>query len=145
MWESPDGISWLNHTVGRPLPQLSSDSESQRIWLIRSASKDGGSPSPSGRSGRSSLTIAARARRSRSLALMGVVIAVPFLPYRSQVMPGRTGSGIRRTSDSGHPAGLPTVGRDRSQQQQREIVMYRIRHVCLLAADLAALASALLR
>ena len=80
MRASPDGISWLNQHVCRPLSQLSSDSASQRIWAIRSASRDGGSPSPSGRSGRSSLTMAARARRSRSLALTGVLIAGPFPP-----------------------------------------------------------------
>jgi hypothetical protein len=82
MRASPVGISWLNHTVCRPLSQLSSDSESQRIWAITSASRDGGSPSPSGRSGRSSLTMAARARRSRSLALNGVLIAGPFPSLR---------------------------------------------------------------
>src|SRR5689334_22286963 len=44
---------------------------SQRIWSFRSASRESGSPSPSGRSGRFSLTMAARARRSRSLADTG--------------------------------------------------------------------------
>ena len=63
----------------RPLSKPSSDISSQRIWSFRSASRDGGSsPVPSGWSGRSWLTMAARARRSWSLALIGVLIAGPF-------------------------------------------------------------------
>src|SRR5262249_39219869 len=51
---------------------------------------------------------------------------------------------IRQTPDGGHPAGLPTVGRGRSQQQPKEIAMNRIRHIRRLAAALTGLAGALL-
>jgi hypothetical protein len=48
--------------------------------------------------------------------------------------------GIRRTSDSGRAAGLPTVGGDRSRYDPKEIVMIPIRHLRRLAGVLAGLA-----
>src|SRR5215472_17090028 len=110
MAASPDGISWLNQHICRPVSQPSSDRASQRIWRVRSASSDGGSPSPSAPSGRSALTMAARARRSLSLARTGVVIAVPLSPLPVPGYAGGVGLGIRRTSDGGHLVGPPTVG-----------------------------------
>jgi hypothetical protein len=71
-------------------------------------------------------------------------MAAPFLPYGCQVTPGSTGPGIRQTSDSGQPIGLPTVGGDRTPQQPKEIVMSCIRRIRRLAAALAGLAGALL-
>src|SRR5207248_1012209 len=66
-----------NQCVCRPLSKPWKTTTSQRIWLIRSASSDSGSPPSAGRSGRSSLTMRARAGRSRSLAVTGAVIRPP--------------------------------------------------------------------
>src|SRR6187397_327367 len=129
MAASPDGISWLNQHVWRPLSHPSNDMASQRIWLIRSASRDGGRPSPSGRSGRSSLTILARVRRSWSLPLTGVLIAAPFPPSRVSRYAGLRPQGIGRTSDSGRATGLPTLALDRSRNQPEEIVMNPVHHI----------------
>src|SRR5215467_126375 len=54
--------------------------------------------------------MAARARRSRSLARTGVVMAVPLSPLPVPGYAGSVGLGIRRTSDGGHLVGPPTVG-----------------------------------
>src|SRR5271166_3426566 len=70
-------MGWLNQTCCRPLSNPWSDTESQRIWSISSLSRDGGSPC-AGRSSRSSVTIAARVRRSCSLAVTAMLIAPPF-------------------------------------------------------------------
>jgi len=66
-----------------------------------SASRDGGSPSPSGTSGRSWLTMAARARRSLSLARTGVLIAGPLPLLVISRYAGWPGPDIRGTSDTG--------------------------------------------
>ena len=55
-------------------------------------------------SSRSSLTIPARVRRSRSLAVTGAVIRSPPQPYS-----GRGGPGIRRTPDGRDGVGLHTL------------------------------------
>ena len=64
-------------------------------------------PVPSGRSGRSSLTMAARVRRSRSLAVTGVLTWPPFPRLLISRYARQHRSGIRRTSDTRHLAGRP--------------------------------------
>jgi hypothetical protein len=69
-----------------------------------------------------------------------MLMAVSFLPYGFYVTSGRTGRGIRRTSDSGRAARLPTLALDRSRYEPKEIIMKPVRHLRRLAAALAGLA-----
>jgi hypothetical protein len=69
-------------------------------------------------------------------------MAVSFLPYGFHVTPGSTNPGIRRTSDSGQAACLPTLAADRSCYERRKIVMKPIRRIRRFAAALAGLACA---
>jgi|SRR5690348_634886 len=78
---SIDAPSILLEPIRLPVAVQASDLRlSQRIWSFRSASRDSGSPS-AGRSARWSLTIPARVRRSRSLAVTGAVIRSPYPQY----------------------------------------------------------------
>src|SRR5215831_6952636 len=114
---------------------------SQRIWSIRSASSDGGSPSPADRSARSLLTISASVRRSRSPTITGVPTASPF-PLDAPRYARQHRAGIGRTTDSGGAAGPPTVGVDRSRSEPKETVMNHIHNVRRVAGVLAGLACA---
>jgi hypothetical protein len=66
---SVKGTSCANQSACRLLSKLTKATASHRIWPIRSASSDSGSPPPAGRSARSSLMIPASVIRSRSLAV----------------------------------------------------------------------------
>jgi hypothetical protein len=59
-------------------------------------------------------------------------------------MPDGTGLDIRRSSDIGHLAGLPTLAVDRSRYKPKQTVMNPIRHIRRTNAVLAGLAAALL-
>ena len=98
--------SCSNQSACRLLSRPATCTLSQRIWSFRSASRDSGSPS-AGRSARWSLTIPARVRRSRSLAVTGAVIKSPYPRYS-----GCGGLGIGRTPDGSDGAGLPTLAVD---------------------------------
>jgi hypothetical protein len=63
------GMNCTDHVSCRLLSKPPNPMASQRIWLTRWVSRDGGRPFLSGRSGRSSLTMCARACRSRPLTV----------------------------------------------------------------------------
>jgi len=99
-------LSCSNQSACRLLSMPATCTLSQRIWSFRSASRDSGSPS-AGRSARWSLTIPARVRRSRSLAVTGAVIRSPYPQYA-----GCGGLCIGRTPDGSDGAGLRTLAVD---------------------------------
>src|SRR5215471_7579270 len=143
MAASPEGISWLNQHICRPLSQPSSDRASQWTWSIRSASSDGGNPSPSGQSTRSWLTMAARARRSRSLALTGVLMAILSSPTDLTLRrAAQVRASVERRIANGRVARPHSLVTDR--YQPRETVMNPIRRFRRFAAALAGLAGGLL-
>src|SRR6516225_6686081 len=106
------GIVCANHVSRRTLSKPQNVSSSQRIWSIRSVSSEGGSPS-AGRSARWSLTIPARVRKSRSLAVTGAVIRSPPPRYAD-----RSGLGIGRTPDGSDGDGQHTLIPDQPQPEQ---------------------------
>ncbi len=86
------GFACTNQVCCRPLSQPANATTSQLIWAARSANSEGGKPSCAGASGRRSLTMPARARRSASLTRTGTDITAPGGEY------GRSAAkGIRRT------------------------------------------------
>jgi hypothetical protein len=87
-------VSCRNHVSRRPLSWRSSEIPSQRTWPIRSASRDGGSPSSVGRSGRSSLTMP---RQGTQVPLADRHRSCHGTP--AQGNSGCAGLAIRRTSD----------------------------------------------